>query len=136
MDGLKDYAERLMIAALKELEAGTYRAEDFLDDDGFGTGPIPIRAAVRIGRGKALVDFTGSAPQVRGSVNANYAITLSATFYVMKCLASEAVPANEGLMRPITLIAPPGSIVNALAPAAGACGDLRASPRTVDVVFR
>ncbi len=49
MDGLKDYAERLMIAALGELRPGTYRAEDFLDDDGFGTGPIPIRVAIKIG---------------------------------------------------------------------------------------
>ncbi|MGO8802842.1 hydantoinase B/oxoprolinase family protein [Candidatus Binatus sp.] len=136
MDGLKDYAERLMIAALAELRPGTYRAEDFLDDDGFGTGPIPIRAAIKIGGGKALVDFTGSAPQVRGSVNANFAITLSATFYVMKCLAAEAVPANEGLMRPIRLVAPPGSIVNALAPAAVAGGNVETSQRIVDVLFR
>ena len=136
MDALKDYAARLMSAALRELRPGTYRAEDFLDDDGFGIGPIPICAAVRIDRGKALVDFTGSAPQVRGSVNANYAITLSATFYVMKCLASEAVPANEGLMRPISVIAPPGSIVNALAPAAVAGGNVETSQRIVDVLFR
>ena len=85
---------------------------------------------------RAIVDFTGSAPQVRGSVNANYAITLSATFYVMKCLAAEAVPANEGLMRPIKLIAPPGSIVNALAPAAVAGGNVETSQRIVDVLFR
>jgi N-methylhydantoinase B len=136
MDELKDYAERLMSAALGELRPGTYRAEDFLDDDGFGTGPIPIRVAIKIGRGKAVVDFTGSAPQVRGSVNANYAITLSATFYVMKCLAAEAVPANEGLMRPIKLVAPPGSIVNALAPAAVAGGNVETSQRIVDVLFR
>src|SRR5580700_10833825 len=136
MDGLKDYAERLMIAALRELPSGTYRAEDFLDDDGFGTGPIPIRVAIKIRGGKAIVDFTGSAPQVRGSVNANFAITLSATFYVMKCLAAEAVPANEGLMRPIKLIAPPGSIVNALAPAAVAGGNVETSQRIVDVMFR
>src|SRR5258705_9806290 len=136
MEALKDYAARLMSAALKELRPGTYRAEDFLDDDGFGTGPIPIRAAIRIGGGNARVDFTGSAPEVRGSVTANYAITLSATFYVMKCLASEAVPANEGLMRPIELIAPEGSIVNALAPAAVAGGNVETSQRIVDVLFR
>ena len=92
--------------------------------------------AIRIGGGRAIVDFTGSAPQVRGSVNANYAITLSATFYVMKCLAAEAVPANEGLMRPIRLIAPEGSIVNALAPAAVAGGNVETSQRIVDVLFR
>ncbi|MDB5107215.1 MAG: hypothetical protein JWM69_156, partial [Candidatus Binatus sp.] len=136
MAALKDYAARLMSASLRQLKPGTYRAEDFLDDDGFGTGPIRIRVAIRIGNGKAVVDFTGSDAQVRGSVNANYAITLSATFYVMKCLASEAVPPNEGLMRPIELIAPPGSIVNALPPAAVAGGNVETSQRIVDVLFR
>ena len=136
MSALKDYSERLMAAALRELRRGTYRARDFLDDDGVGATRIPIEVAIRIGGGRAVVDFTGSAAQVRGSVNANYAITLSATFYVMKCLASEAVPANEGLMRPIELIAPPGSIVNALAPAAVAGGNVETSQRIVDVLLR
>ncbi len=136
MDALKDYAARLMAAALRALEPGVYRARDWMDDDGFDAGPIPIEVAIRIRGGRAIVDFTGSAPQVRGSVNANYAITLSATFYAMKCLAAEAVPANEGLMRPIRLIAPPGSIVNALAPAAVAGGNVETSQRIVDVLFR
>lgn len=136
MSALKDYSERLMAAALRELPRGTYRARDFLDDDGVGATRIPIEVAIRIGGGRAVVDFTGSAAQVRGSVNANYAITLSATFYVMKCLATEAVPANEGLMRPIELIAPPGSIVNALAPAAVAGGNVETSQRIVDVLLR
>jgi N-methylhydantoinase B len=136
MNALKDYSARLMAAALGELPRGTYRARDFLDDDGVGATRIPIEVAIRIGGGRAIVDFTGSAPQVRGSVNANYAITLSATFYVMKCLATEAVPANEGLMRPIELVAPTGSIVNALAPAAVAGGNVETSQRIVDVLFR
>lgn len=136
MQALKDYAAALMTSALRGIKAGVYRAEDFLDDDGFSPDPIPIRVAIRIGEGRALVDFTGSSPQVRGCVNANYAITLSATFYVMKCLAPEAVPANEGLMRPIKLIAPPGSIVNALPPAAVAGGNVETSQRIVDVLFR
>jgi N-methylhydantoinase B len=136
MEALKDYADRLMRAVLRGLKAGTYRARDYLDDDGFGTGPIPITAAIKIGGGRAVVHFTGSSPQVRGSVNANYAITLSATFYAMKCLAAEAVPANEGLLRPIKLIAPPGSIVNALPPAAVAGGNVETSQRIVDVLFR
>lgn len=136
MDSLKEYAARLMRAELRKLKPGIYAAEDVLDDDGFGTRRIPIRVKIRIGGGKAVVDFTGSAPQVRGNVNANYAITLSATFYVMKCLAAEAVPANEGLMRPIEVIAPPGSIVNANPPAAVAGGNVETSQRIVDVLFR
>jgi N-methylhydantoinase B len=136
MEALKDYAERLMRSELRRLKPGTYRARDYLDDDGFETERIPIVVAIKIGGGRATVDFTGSSPQVRGSVNANYAITLSATFYAMKCLAASAVPANEGLLRPVRLIAPAGSIVNALAPAAVAGGNVETSQRIVDVLFR
>jgi N-methylhydantoinase B len=136
MDALKDYADRLMRATLAKIPSGIYRAEDFLDDDGFGSGPLRLRVVIELRGGRARVDFTGSAAQVRGSVNANYAITLSATFYVMKCLAAEAVPPNEGLMRPISLIAPPGTIVNALPPCAVAGGNVETSQRIVDVLFR
>jgi N-methylhydantoinase B len=136
MEALKNYADRLMRSTLRKIKPGVYVAEDFLDDDGFGTGPIPLRVSIKVGGGRAVVDFGGSAPQVRGSVNANYAITLSATFYVMKCLAEEAVPANEGLMRPIRLVAPEGTIVNALPPAAVAGGNVETSQRIVDVLFR
>jgi N-methylhydantoinase B len=136
MEALKDYAARLMEAELRRLKPGVYSAEDFLDDDGFDARRIPIRVRVRIGGGRALVDFNGSAPQVRGNLNANYAITLSATFYVMKCLAAEAVPANEGLMRPIEVRAPEGSIVNANPPAAVAGGNVETSQRIVDVLLR
>jgi N-methylhydantoinase B len=136
MDALKTYSARLMEAELRKIKPGTYTAEDFLDDDGFGTEHIPIRVKIRIGDGKAIVDFAGSAPQVRGNVNANYAITLSATFYVMKCIASEEVPANEGLMRPIKVLAPAGSIVNANPPAAVAGGNVETSQRIVDVLFK
>jgi N-methylhydantoinase B len=136
MDALKDYADRLMRAALRKLKPGRYEAHDYLDGDGFGSGPIELRVAITLKNGKAIVDFTGSSPQVRGSVNANYAITLSATFYVMKCLAADAVPANEGLIRPIKLIAPEGTVVNALPPAAVAGGNVETSQRIVDVLFR
>jgi N-methylhydantoinase B len=136
MRDLKEYSARLMAASLRKLKAGAYTALDFLDDDGFDARRIPIRVELRIRGGKIAVDFTGSAPQVRGPLNANYAITLSAVFYVMKCLASDAVPANEGLMQVVRLIAPPGSIVNASAPAAVAGGNVETSQRIVDVLFK
>ncbi|MGH7813542.1 MAG: hydantoinase B/oxoprolinase family protein [Candidatus Binataceae bacterium] len=136
MGALQDYAARLMSAALREIRPGTYRAEDFLDDDGFGAGPIPIRVAVTIRGGRAVADFTGSAPQVRGGVNANFAIAMSAVFYVMKCICAEAAPANGGLMRSVRIVAPPGSIVNALPPAAVAGGNVETSQRIVDVLMR
>ena len=82
------------------------------------------------------VDFTGSDPQVQGSVNAVAAITYSACFYVFRCLLAENVPAAAGLMRPIRVIAPSGTLVNARPPAAVAGGNVETSQRIVDVVLR
>jgi N-methylhydantoinase B len=104
-----------------------------------GRGPLrlPLRAGPRHSDSKIVtVDFTGSDPQVEGSVNAVAAITYSACFYVFRCLLAEDVPAAAGLMRPIEVIAPEGTIVNAQAPAAVAGGNVETSQRIVDVVLR
>ena len=82
------------------------------------------------------VDFTGSSPQVRGSINSVEAITYSACFFVFRCLLSEDVPATAGLMRPIQVTAPAGSVVNARPPAAVAGGNVETSQRIVDVLLR
>ena len=82
------------------------------------------------------MDFTGSDPQVEGSVNAVEAITYSACFYVFRCLLAEDVPATAGLMRPIEVIAPKGTVVNARPPAAVAGGNVETSQRIVDVLLR
>jgi N-methylhydantoinase B len=82
------------------------------------------------------VDFTGTAPQVEGSINAVEAITYSACFYVFRCLLREDVPATTGLMRPVRMIAPDGSLVNARPPAAVAGGNVETSQRIVDVLLR
>ena len=82
------------------------------------------------------VDFSGSDPQVEGSINAVEAITYSACFYVFRCLLAEDVPATAGLMRPIRVIAPEGTVVNARPPAAVAGGNVETSQRIVDVLLR
>ncbi len=139
------YSEEMVRAFLSAVPAGSYSAEDFLDDDGAGGGPV--RIAVRItfsgasrralrDHAAAIVDFTGSSPQVEGSVNAVEAITYSACFYVFRCLLREDVPATAGIMRPIHLIAPPGTVVNAVAPAAVAGGNVETSQRIVDVLLK
>ena len=117
------------------LPAGTYRFEDVLDNDGVSRVPVPIRVAITIGRGRAVVDFTGSAAQVAGPMNANYAIALAATMYVFRCLIREDVPFTAGILRPIRVIAPAGSIVNAKAPAAMAAGNVETSQRITDVLL-
>jgi N-methylhydantoinase B len=149
---LLDYAEELMRAFLERVPAGEYAAEDFLDGDGISERPVKIAVAVRVlsrapnpartgrrpvpTRPVVTVDFTGSDPQVEGSVNAVAAITYSACFYVFRCLLTEDVPAAAGLMRPIRVIAPERTIVNARSPAAVAGGNVETSQRIVDVLLR
>jgi N-methylhydantoinase B len=145
---LLDYSEALMRAFLRQVPAGEYRAEDFLDGDGVTDQPIKISVTIKFAGNTSnrfsaaatqpmvTVDFTGSDRQVAGSVNAVAAITYSACFYVFRCLLAEDVPATAGLMRPIRVIAPERSIVNALPPAAVAGGNVETSQRIVDVLLR
>jgi len=137
---LLEYSEQMMRAFLERVPSGTYRAEDFLDNDGITSRPVKIAVAVKFARGrprhKVTVDFAGSAPQVEGSVNAVEAITYSACLYVFRCLLAEEVPATAGLMRPIKVIAPEGTVVNARPPSAVAGGNVETSQRIVDVLLR
>ena len=138
IDDLLDYSERLVRAELRTMPAGEFSAEDWLDSD--GVTPDPCRIAVRLAldpeAGTMLVDFTGSSPQVAGSVNAVRSITLSACFYVLRCLLKEDAPATAGILRPLTLETPAGSIVDARPPAAVAGGNVETSQRIVDVLLR
>ena len=140
MADIHDYADELMRALLAKLPEGTFAAEDSLDDDGYSDQPVRIAVAVTVSgtgaRRRVTVDFSGSSPQVRGSINAVEAITYSACFYVFRCLAAAEVPAAAGLMRAIRVIVPRGTIVNAVAPAAVAGGNVETSQRVVDTLLR
>jgi N-methylhydantoinase B len=134
---LIDYSARLMRATIGEIPDGVYEAEDALDSDGAGGGEVVLRVRVTIKGERAVVDFAGSAPQVRGPVNAVEAITVSAVAYVFRCLVgADEVPASAGLMEPIKVIAPPGTVVNAEHPAPVAGGNVETSQRIVDLLFR
>lgn len=130
------YSARLMRHAIDQIPDGTYQAEDWLDNDGISDDPILIRVQIRISRDRARVDFSGSAKQVSGAINAVEAITVSAVSYVFRCLVGGDVPASAGLMAPIEVIAPPGTVVNAMHPASVAGGNVETSQRIVDVLFK
>jgi N-methylhydantoinase B len=132
---LQRYSEKLMRAAISEIPDGNYRARDVLDDDGVTSGPVPIAVRLSIAGDSATADFTGSAPQCAGNVNAVYAVTLSAAFYVFRCLAPYEIPSNWGCMAPIKVIAPEGTVVNPVPPAAVGAGNVETSQRIVDVLF-
>ncbi|MGD0791221.1 MAG: hydantoinase B/oxoprolinase family protein [Terriglobales bacterium] len=153
------YSEEMMRAFLRTIPPGRYHAEDFLDDDGVEDKPVRIAVTIQVKpsaakksavetrlaasrrsrkhpRANVTIDFTGSDPQVQGSINAVEAITYSACFYVFRCLLREDVPATSGLMRPIRVIAPSGTVVNAKPPAAVAGGNVETSQRIVDVLLK
>ncbi len=152
------YSEEMMRAFLGTIPPGRYHAEDFLDNDGVEDKPVRIAVTIQIKsarkspaetrlaafppasrrkpRAQVTIDFTGSDPQVQGAINAVEAISYSACFYVFRCLLREDVPATSGLMRPIRVIAPSGTVVNAKPPAAVAGGNVETSQRIVDVLLK
>ena len=134
-EALIAYAERLTRAMLAALPDGVYTFEDALDDDGIGEKPIPIRVTVTIRRGEMTVDFSGSAPAVRGSVNAVSAIVHSAVSYVVRCVVGASLPMNHGVLAPVKVIIPPGSVLDPGPPHAVAGGNVETSQRIVDVLY-
>jgi N-methylhydantoinase B len=141
MRALQDYGERVMKQVVSKIPDGSYRAEDLLDDDGGAGGPTPgksikIKVALEVRGEKMKVNFSGSHPQVRGCVNAVEAITLAAVYYVLRCLAPEDTPTSAGLIRPVEVTIPTGTVVNANYPAATAGGNVETSQRIVDVLLK
>jgi len=135
MKALQDHSEKMVRELIIEIPNGTYTAVDHMDDDGLDEERIPIIIKVTVENDEITMDFTGSAPQVTGNINAVHAVTRSAAFYVLRCLVTEDIPANSGIFRPINLILPEKSIVNASYPAAVAGGNVETSQRITDVIF-
>lgn len=139
MDDLVAYADRLVEAGLERIPDGTYEAEDALEDDGFGSGRVPIRATLTVAGRRLRIDFSGTSPQVAGGVNAVSAITASACRYVVRCvveaLLGEPLPAGGGSMSAVELELPEGSLVNARLPASVAAGNVETSQRITDVLL-
>ena len=131
-----NYSERMTRHAIESIPDGVTEAEDFMDNDGISDKPIAIRVKVTIRGDNATIDFTGSDPQAEGSINAVYAITASVVFYIFRTLVGLTIPSNAGGMRPLKIIAPEGTIVNARPPAAVCGGNVETSTRIVDVLYK
>lgn len=118
MGEVLDYSERRVRSALARVPDGTYLGEDFIDDDGNGSGPIRIRAAVTVSGDSIAVDFAGSDAQVKTNINNPFASTVGATASVIKSVLTDAdIPFNSGAHRAVSVSAPLGSILNPTSPA-------------------
>ncbi len=130
-----DYGERRMRVALAEVPDGRWRFEDRLDSAGSASPAAPIPLCVELTvRGDAVrVDFSGSAPQTAGNVNAVAAVTASAVAFALRSALDPTLPANGGMMRAVELVIPEGTVLAASAPAAVAAGNVEVSQRVADL---
>src|SRR5215831_17875897 len=132
---LIDYSERMTRAAIRELPDGVYGFLDHIDDDGIDVGkPIPLKVTVTKSEDHISVDWTGSSPQVKGAINNTLSFTKSASYCAIRSILPATIPNNEGVFRAIEVSAPPGTIANAVLPAACAARGLTGF-RMVDCMF-
>jgi N-methylhydantoinase B/oxoprolinase/acetone carboxylase alpha subunit len=138
-EALIHYANNLTRTAISRMPPGRYTFTDYLDNDGQSAELIPIQATITIEGDTIAVDFGGTAPAVRGNLNAVPAITESAVAYCLRCIAlallQTDIPMNQGAFEPVTLHLPPGSLLDPHPPHAVAAGNVETSQRIVDVIF-
>lgn len=131
-----DYAERQTREGIAGIPDGTYTAEDFMEDDGAGDcADLLLKLKATVAGDGLTLDFSGSAAQHGGNLNCPLAVTHSACFFAVRVLAAPDAPACAGAYRPVTVIAPAGTLLNATAPAAVAGGNVETSSRIADLVL-
>ena len=135
-----DYAERRTRARIAELPDGVREARDVLEAAAGGDSPeagadLELRLRATIDGDAVTLDFSGSAEQHAGNLNCPLAVTLSACYFALRVLTDPEVPPCEGAYRPLTVIAPEGSLLNARPPAAVAAGNVETSSRVADLVL-
>jgi N-methylhydantoinase B len=117
IEALMDYGERMTRQQLERIPKGIYEAEDAIDDDGLGNGPLAMRVKVTVTNDQFICDFTGCHPQVPGPVNCGRSGLDAAVRVIFKALTDPGIPANEGCFRPLEVICPEGTVVTAQRPA-------------------
>lgn len=136
---VQDYSEHMVRRALAAIPDGTYTATQHLDGDGYvedtGNGPLRLDVAVTKAGDAMTCDFSGTGPQAKGPINAPISVTASACYYFTLALSGGDVPPNSGAYRPVSVIAPHGSLVNCAYPAPVVSGNTEMSNRLVDLLL-
>lgn len=118
IDRLLEHGEQMTRKQLAQLPKGTFEAVDYIDDDGVGNGPLKVQVKVTITDEKFICDFRGSHPQVLGPVNCSYAALVSAVRIIFMAITNPSQDVNDGIFRPLEVIADRGSIFACERPAA------------------
>jgi N-methylhydantoinase B/oxoprolinase/acetone carboxylase alpha subunit len=139
LDEVLTYGERRMRAALGKLAEGSWEVSDVLDSVGPRPAqqrPVTIRLRLTKAGDGIMFDFTGTDSQRPGNVNAVEAVTYSAVAFAVRSVTDPTIPANGGALRPVSVVAPAGSVVAAAPPAAVGAGNVEVSQRIADVCLR
>lgn len=117
--GMLDATERRIRGLIgRDLRDGTYTAEDWLDEDGVSDTPVRLAITLRVAGEDIEFDFSGCGPQLASGKNIPYTHTMATVYYCLKSMIDPELPINEGMYRPIRVVAPEGSVVNCRPPAA------------------
>lgn len=136
LGAIQDYAERRIRKRISELPDGVYYAEDALDNDGVDPEPVAVKVKITIQGEHMTLDFNGSAPLRKGNINAVAPMAYSASFYAIKVFTDPEVPVNGGTFRPVEIIIPEQSFLNAQRPAAVCAGNTETTHRVCDTVLK
>jgi N-methylhydantoinase B len=133
------YSRTLIEKEIAEIPDGTYDFEEYMDGDGYGSGPdgqgFRLYASIKVEGSAILVDFTGSASAAKGPINAPFAVTASSVYYTVLSVTNPDIPPNSGCYEPVTIIAPKGSIVCAEHPYPVVSANTETSNRIVDLLL-
>ncbi|MCF8010995.1 MAG: hydantoinase B/oxoprolinase family protein [Clostridiales bacterium] len=135
MENIITYTERRMRSAINSLPPGEYQFEDYLEGDGISNMPLRIAAKIELIDGEMKVDFTGTAPQAAGPVNATPGVTKACVYYVSKAIADPELPGNHGITIPVHIFTPEGTLVNPVYPAPVAHANINTAQRITDVIL-
>ncbi|QLD84571.1 hydantoinase B/oxoprolinase family protein [Natronomonas halophila] len=134
-DAVIDYSRERVESELIEIPDGVYKARDALEGDGVTDDEIPIEVTVTVDGASADVDFSGTADQVAGNMNAPLAVAKSAVYFVVRAVTDPDIPPTEGCYQPVSVRVPEGSLLNPSHPAAVVGGNVETSQRVTDVVL-
>jgi len=135
MKAIMDYSEQRMRVGIRQIKAGTYSFEDYIEGDSITDELIKIKVTVHVSEDEITVDFTGTSPEVRGPLNCRPATAEACVFYVVKCVADPGLPPNAGSYRPIHVITPEGSLVNSRYPRSVVHSNIITTQRIVDCLM-
>lgn len=131
---LRVRTEQQMRTLISEIPNGTYSFETNLDSDGIVLEPIRVSLDLTVKGDELIFDFSKSSPPVKGPLNGSISATFAAVFCALKHVFHE-VPNNAGIFRPVKVIAPESTFLNALFPRAVSGSSAEVSLRVMDAVF-